>query len=287
MGDQAQGVRVRGLLAGRAVRLLLVEAHALAEHTRVVHGLGPDAAALGAQTVVAAALLGAHIKGDEQITLQLHGSEPRCSAYVDLTASGQLRARITPSDLTLGGDGRLSGVLVVVKHAPSDEVYRGATSVEAETLQSALAEHLGASAQVDAMLRIGVSVDAEGRVVQAGGLLIERLPEEHDQPSMDRAAFRERFGALQGVPTDQLLTQLAFGALGDDPVQVLESAPLVWQCRCSQGRIEATLKGLGIDVLREMLDEDQGADVHCNFCDVHYVVTEGRLEELLAEASAD
>ena len=80
MADLAAGVLVRALVAERAVRLLLVEARGPAEHTRRIHGLGPDAARIAAEMVVAAALSSAHIKGDEQLTLQIQGASPRCAA---------------------------------------------------------------------------------------------------------------------------------------------------------------------------------------------------------------
>lgn len=276
------GTLVRAFLDEGAVRLILVEAAALAEHTRIVHGLGPDAARLGAEALVAAALNAAHIKGEEKITLQLQGEHPRCSVYADVSTEGSLRARITPADLRLEA-GRLRGVLVAVKSLGSRELYRGITSVADATIEEALSLHLETSSQVDDVLRIGVRQAEGGRVVQAGGLLLERLPEEPDHPSLDRDIFDARYGWVRGAEISQLLTQLAFGSLGDHPIHLLEHRALSWQCGCSRERLEATLIGLGAEALREMGSEDHGAEVQCNFCNQIYRFDEAELLSL-AEA---
>ena len=261
-----QGVIVRALLCSGAVRLLLAEARGPAEHTRTIHGLGPDAARLGAEALVAAALNAAHVKGEEQLTLQLQGEVPRCSVYADITAQGHVRARITPADLRLGPSGELSGVLVVIKSLGARQLYQGVTDVRGATIERALGEHLDRSAQVDDILRIGVRQAADGTIVGAGGLLLERLPEDPGHPSLDRETFQRTLGWVRDADVDELLTGLALGSLGDEPLRVLEQRPLVWQCRCSDERVRATLAILGPDEVQQMLDEDGGAEISCNFC---------------------
>lgn len=278
------GTLVRAFLDEGAVRLILVEATAPAEHTRVVHGLGPDAARLGAEALVAAALNAAHIKGEEKLTLQLQGERPRCAVYADVSTEGALRARVTPADLRLDR-GRLHGVLVAIKSLGPRELYRGITEVSDSTIEQALSLHLTASAQVDDVLRIGVRQAEEGRVLQAGGLLLERLPEEPDHPSLDRESFEARYGWVREAEISHLLTQLAFGSLGDRPIQLLEHRALRWLCGCSRERIEAGLITLGAAILREMSAEDHGAEVHCNFCNQPYSFGEDELL-VLAEACA-
>lgn len=280
MDNDPSGVLVRAFLDEGAVRLLLVEATALAVRTREVHALGPDAARIGAESVVAAALNSAYVKGEEQLAFQLSGEDPPCSVYADITAEGHVRARVTPSDLVLE-DGKLRGMLVAIKSLRSQELYRGITEVPGTTIEDALATHLGASTQVDDVLRIGLKQGPDGEILQAGGLLLERMPEERDHPSLDRDAFEERYGWVRHADMQQVLTQLAFGTLGDRRIRVLEQRPLVWRCRCSQDRVEATLLALGPDTLREMLDEDGGAEVICHFCNRVLTVDAAGIQRLI------
>lgn len=283
MANEPRGVLVRAFLDDGAVRLLLVEAAAPADHTRVVHGLGPDAARVGAECLVAAALNAAYVKGDEQLSFQLQGETPRCTVYADITAEGAIRARVSPTDLVLPAHGRLSGLLVATKSEGGRELYRGHTEVPDATIEQALSRHLDASQQVDDVLRIGVRIGDEGQVQQAGGVLLERLPAEPSRPGLDRAAFEQRYGWVRSADVSQLLTQLAFGSLGEHVVQVLEQRSLTWSCRCSADRVAAALHVVGADVLQQMIDEDHGATVTCHFCNTPYGLDEGALREIRAQ----
>lgn len=279
MAEEPTGWVVRGLVAGGAVRLLFVEARAPAERTRQAHQLGPDAARLGAEVAVAAALLGAHVKEGEELLLQLQGDRPPLSAYADLTAGGALRVRITPPDLRLPG-GHLDGILSVVKHVEGREVYRGFTEVR-DGLAASLAAHLDDSAQVHAVLGISTAFDADGSVLRAGGWLLERLPEDPKLPSLGPEAFAERYGRLTALDPGEVFDRLHTGGLTDDDrVEVLDQRPLVWRCRCSAEKIESMLVSLGPDELLEMADQDHGAEVTCHFCQTRWPVTEARLRQL-------
>ena len=273
------GVRLRGLLGGGAVRVLVVEAHRPADEARRRHGLDADTADITARTMIAAALLSAYLKGDELMTVQLQGEDPRIAVYVDQTAEGAIRARTTPSHVPHGEPVR--GVLLAIKSLGSKELYRGATAVDG-TLEDALAQHLGQSAQVDALLRVYVRIDDEGRVAAASGLLLERLPEEPGQPSITAEAFDEAYRVLRTAEAGPLMTELAFGRLQGEELKVLDSEPLVWSCRCSLERVLTTLRSLGDTELQQMIDEDHGAEVTCHFCNETYHVDEDGLRELLS-----
>lgn len=271
------GVSIRALAAEGAARALLVEAHRPADEARRRHDLGPGPARLTAEAMVCAALMAAYLKGDEQMTLQIQGESPRLAVYVDQTADGAIRARTTPAQFDVS-DG-IVGVMMAIKSLAGRELYRGATPV-AGRLEDALAQHLGDSAQVDAVLRIHTRLDDDGAVVAASGLLVERLPEEPGQPTLAPAAFHERFGSLREADAGQLMTELAFGTLQGEPIQVLEQVPLRWQCRCSRERVEATLASLGTAELDAMIEEDGGAEVTCHFCNETYTFDIEQLQAL-------
>lgn len=272
------GRLVRAFAGGRTVRLLVVEAHGPARQTRVAHGLGSGSSRLAAEGLVASALLSAHIKGDERVTLQVQASEPRFALMSEIDASGQVRVRFTPSDAH-SADGRIHGMMLVIKADAHQEVYRGVTEIEGKTLEEALSEHLGASAQVDAVLRIGAGVDEQGEILFAGGFLLERLPEDPRYPSISLEDFRKVYERLREADLRDVLTGIAFGKLLDSEVEVLESREIVWRCRCSAEKVEAMLGSLGSAELREM-KADGGAEVTCHFCNGVYRVSPARLDEL-------
>lgn len=277
---------MRAFVDDGAVRLILVEATGPAEQTRAIHELGPDAARISAESLVATALNAAYVKGEEQLAFHVQGQEPRCSVYTDITAEGGIRARVSPPELELP-TGRLSGLLVAIKYLGAKELYRGHTEMSDTTIEQALATHLDASNQVDDVLRIGVKIGDEGQVLQAGGLLLERLPAEPGRPSLEPEAFEERYSWVREADVFQVLTQLAFGSLGDQLIQLLERRSLQWRCRCSRERVAVALVAVGEQQLREMIEEDHGATVTCHFCNTAYELDESELRALLERHGHD
>jgi molecular chaperone Hsp33 len=272
----------RGLVADRAVRFLAVELAGLANETRERHGLGPTAAHLAAEALVAATLMSAWVKGRERITLQIQAESPRFAFMADVDAEGGIRARMTPARVKVPEDGALHGLLYAIRADVKKEIYRGVSALDGQSLEAALARHVKGSEQMNALLRIGVVQDETGRVQSAAGMLLERLPEEPGLPSIDAETFATTFDSIQSTPAQELLIGLAFGAIVGHKVEILENRDLHWRCGCGQERIEAVLVSLGETELQAIIDEQGAAEVSCHFCNVAYRVDRARLEELVA-----
>jgi molecular chaperone Hsp33 len=260
----------RALAMDGAVRLIWVDATGPARHAAEIHGLRGDGARVVAEGMVAAALLSAHVKGEDRIAFQIQGSEPEVALYADARGDGGLRARLTPDRLAAPG-GRLVGFLLVIHSNADGEVYRGTTEVTGQTIAEALADHLLRSQQVDAGLRIEVELDASGLPRLAGGLLAERLP-SRDEVSLD-ALFDDIWESTPG----QLL---AGPTLLGRPIEVLETRPLAWRCTCSREKVAQILGLLGRDELDDMIARDHGAEVTCHFCNQVYAFDEADLASL-------
>lgn len=252
---------VRALSPDGTVRLLAAEVGAVADEVARRHALAPEAARLAAELVIANLLMGAYVKGDERVMLQLQTERPEARFLGEIDADGAVRARLTPA--VIRGIDRLHGALYAIKSDARRELYRGVTPLDGTTVQGALQHHLTTSDQVVAVVRVDVRHTAEGLV--ARGVLVERLPVDRDRPSLDDAAFEARFGApvRDGV---QVTVDGDRARLGEEPLDVLEVRPLAFRCRCSQARVETMLYGLGVDELRSILEEDGHADVSCHFC---------------------
>jgi molecular chaperone Hsp33 len=280
MQEDAGGMLLRAFAGGRTVRLLAVEARSPAERTRIAHGLGPGGAQLAAEGVVATLLLSAYIQGEERLSVQVQGTRPALAFFGEVDALGQVRARLTPPDLAAVST--IEGALLALKTDGPHEVYRGVSEVRG-TLEQALAAHLGSSAQVEAILRIDVAVDREGRVTRAYGFLLERLPEDKVHPWISTEEFWRRYGHLVQADVADVAMGIAFGRLAGGDVEPLEQRAVRWRCRCSRERVEATLQGLGATELADMIRTDGGAEVICHFCNEAFRIDADRLRELAGE----
>lgn len=272
---------VRALACDEAVRLIAVDATEASRHAAEAHGLGAGGARLAGEITVAALLMGAHVKGEERITLQLQSENPRCSAVAEVDAEGSVRTRVSPPDLHVAE--RLSGLMLAIKSDAERELYRGFSEVRDQPLADALAAHLATSAQVHGRLAIRVDVDDAGQIGFAGGVLVERLPEEAERPSISSDAFQERFAYLGPDDVEDAL----HGLVADELAMILRETPVQFKCRCSLDKVEAMLQSLGPTAVRAMRDEDGGAEVVCHFCATKYTISADRLGELAMAPHAE
>ena len=264
----------RGLAAHGAVRVLIADVTGVTHRTRRSHDLDDSASMLAAQALAATALMSAHIKGEERLTIQIQAEAPRFSYIGDVTADGAMRARLQPSRVPKS-EGALRGILLAIKSKGHRETYRGSTEISAETLEEAFRHHLGNSSQVDAVLRL--VADNERTL----GLLVERLPAHPEHPSLDPEAFARQYAHLDSLDARTLIEGALAGQLDSEPFSVIDQRPLRWECTCSFERVSSMLRTLGVDTLREMLAEDRGASVNCNFCNDAYQFDEGQLAALI------
>jgi molecular chaperone Hsp33 len=234
------GVLVRGLVADGAVRFLSVDVGGVADACVAAHDLLPESRRIAGEAIVACALMSAHIKGVERVTLQIQAESPRFAFIGECDAEGAVRARLSPPSVTYGP---VTGVLLAIKSDDERETYRGMTAITSQSLAEALQAHLSTSDQVD----VALFVDA------SGGVLFERLPEAPGHASITSEQFRERF-RTRDIPED---------------AQILDVRPLVWRCRCSVEKVQAVLVGLGVAEIDAMISEG-GATVACHFCNRPY-----------------
>ncbi len=271
------GSFLRALSAEAGARVLAIEATVAAVELCERHGLGPHASKAAAEGLVAAQLLSAYIKGEERLTLQVQAEDPRFALIVDVNADGSTRGRFTPSHIPPAE--RFQGAVLVIKHDAKREIYRGVAPVEDVGFQGALQAYLVHSQQAVGFVRVHASVDDEGRVLSARGLLVEKLPDQ------ETSIFEGLFGDLAEAELDPVLERALGGDLWGFPLQILEERALRFRCQCSHERSLGILAALGVQDLNSLLDEQQGAELTCNFCREVYSFSVAELTGLIEELS--
>lgn len=74
--------------------------------------------------------------------------------------------------------------------------------------------------------------------------------------------------------------------LSDFEVEILETSPIEYRCYCSRDRVERALISMGIQELEDLLAEQGGCELGCQFCDKVYQFTGEELQAIIDRMKA-
>ncbi len=259
------------------------------------HDLWPTATAAVGRLATGAALFGAQLKGNERISLQIAANGPLGTLAADawLLDEGTVGARGYAQnprvDLPIDARGKFdvagavgAGSLQVTRSSDIGQPYVGVVPLRSGEIAEDLAVYLAQSDQIPSVVAIGVLANPGG-VVAAGGVLARALPgtDERALVELERRAARMPPATqviAEGGGAAALLHELA----GDWKLQAQHAMALRFACRCSRGKVEAVLLGLGADELLRLSRERDGTEATCEYCKHRYFFTTREVEELVA-----
>ncbi|OXM14592.1 Hsp33 family molecular chaperone HslO [Paenibacillus herberti] len=297
MSETQNDYLVRGTAWGGKIRVFAARTTELVRELQRRHGTYPTASAALGRTATIGAMMGIMLKGEEKLTLQVKGDGPVGAVVVDSNAKGEVRgyvdnpeAHLPPNaqgKLDVAGIVGTTGYVHVTKDLGMKEPYRGSVPIISGELGEDFTYYFASSEQTPSAVGVGVLVDVDGSILQAGGFIIQLLPGLNDD---DITRLERALGGLphvtalldQGETPEEILRWI----VGDE-LTVHETMPVGFACSCSEERVEQTLISMGEAELRSLIDEDGRAEVLCHFCNEAYVFDRPRLEKLLQEAKSD
>ena len=281
-----------------SVKAAAVSTRALTERARNIHHTTPVATAALGRALAGVSMMGNALKGQgESVTLQIKGGGPLGTILAVSDAEGNVRGYVGDAsvDLPLREDGKLdvggavgrSGTLTVIKDLGLKEPYVGTVDLLGGEIAEDIAAYFVESEQIPSACGLGVLVDRDRSVLAAGGYLIQLLP----GASEDTIAKVE--GGIYAAPSvtnilkdDPDPAHLLQTVLSDFDLEILETAPIEYRCYCSRERTERALLSLGSAELEDMLREQGGAELTCQFCDKVHVFSGDELRNMITELRA-
>lgn len=251
------------------------------------HPYPPVVRDLLGQAMAASVLLGATIKFQGSLILQIQGEGPVSLLVVQATNDRTLRGmaqwqgEVQPAPLNeLFAKGRL---VITIQPDGRRERYQGIVDLGDKGLAEALEGYFQRSEQLPT--RLWLAADSR----YAAGLLLQRLPADHVDVHEKAEADENwsRVTQLASTVTEQELLELPFRDLihrlyHEESVRVFESEPVSFRCTCSRERIEETLRGLGYQEVHGILEEQGKVSVDCSFCNQHYEFDSVDVERVFA-----
>lgn len=285
---------VRGTAADGLIRAIAVTARDTVETAHQNHSTSSVATAALGRLMMGALMMSTTMKSeDELLTLQIAGDGPLGGITVTANSKGQVKGFVNHPNVWLppNGRGKLdvggavgSGSLTVIRDMPGAEPYTSQVGLVSGEIGDDLAGYFILSDQIPTSVGVGVLVNSDTTVRQAGGFLIQLMP-GYDDELIDRLE-----AALTGVSsvTDMLErgmgpSEILESLLGDFGYQELEVSPVEFHCGCNHERAKRAALALGEDELRDMIAKDETAEIYCHFCGKRHYLTPDELRDLLSD----
>lgn len=282
---------VRAMAAEGQIRALCCRTTRLCEESRLRHGTYPTATAALGRALTGAAMLGALLKREERVMLQVLGDGPLGALVAEADAHGGVRGYVRNPEVDLpptpegkldvaGAVGR-NGTLYVLRDFGLKEPYRGSVPLASGEIAEDLTYYFVRSEQTPSAVALGVLVGVDASVRAAGGYLLQLLPGSDPRLGEELEKSVRRTGPIASMIDDgRRPEEVLAGLLEPWGWEEVGRQPLGYRCRCSRERLSRALVALGPDELAELAAEPEGAELVCRFCGTRYQFPPDELAQL-------
>ena len=253
-------------------------------------------AALG-RLMTASSMMGVMLKGeDDSVTLRLNGGGPAGVVLAVSDSHGNARGYVENPvvEIPLNDKGKLDvrsvvgtdGFLYVMKDLGLKEPYVGNTQIVSGEIAEDITNYFAVSEQTPTVCALGVLVNPDLSVANAGGFMIQLLPGCSDE------IITEIEQSIKDI--DSVTTMLSKGMTPDDiakramqgiEIEKLDESTCEYRCNCSKAKVENALISTGRQSLEQMIEDNEDVNVECHFCDKNYKFTPSEIKKLLEQTS--
>lgn len=283
---------IRATAADGQIRAFALTGRQMVESARLAHGTAPVVTAALGRSLVAAAMMGSMMKGEEdRLTLHIQGTGPMRGLNVTADSHGNVKGYpFEPQvDIPANAQGKLdvggaigAGNLVVIKDLGLKDPYVGQTSLQTGEIAEDLTYYFATSEQVPSSVGLGVLVDTDCTVRQAGGFIIQLMPDVTDEV-ID--TLEKRISEVKSVTEmleaghspEDILEEL----LGGMGLEILETLPVGFHCDCTKDRVLSAIASIDKKDLQSMIDDNEPIEVRCQFCNKNYKFEVEELKEIV------
>ncbi len=316
---------VRCLLPDPPLRVIAVISTEVAREAARRHGAAAGVQVALGRAATCGLLLATLTKSGEQVTMQILGDGPLGTLIADANDSGDVRVGISHPETFVPGppDQRVSiadavgrrGTISVARKLGRDFRSSGQSILIAGEIDEDIEHYLTTSEQVESALGCEVLL-GKSQVRAAAGVMVQCLPGADATELVMATRARLRGGALMSelqrvvAETDAdadadaaeadadtakadanhtaamaaAMARALLGPAGRD-LELLDHRPVRFYCPCSRERVRATIALLGASDIDELIHQDGGATVNCEFCRSQYQLDVAELEQIRAELS--
>ena len=282
---------VRATAADSQIRAFAITAKNLVEQARDFHGTTPVITAVLGRLLSGAAMMGTMMKGEKDLlTVQIQCSGPVRGMTVTADANGHVKGfpQVADVELAPNAEGKLDvggalglGVMSVIKDMGLKEPYVGQIALQTGEIAEDLTYYFAASEQTPSAVGLGVLVEKDGTVRQAGGFIIQLMPSTEEEvihrlekkiTEMDSVTKM-----LEDGNTPEQILEIILGEFG---LEITDTIDTHFQCDCSKERVSRAISTLSEKDLDDIINDGEEIEVKCQFCNRAYRFGIEELEDM-------
>ncbi|MBS5065291.1 MAG: Hsp33 family molecular chaperone HslO [Hungatella hathewayi] len=287
---------IRATAADGEIRAFAATTRDLVEEARSAHNTSPVATAALGRLLTAGSMMGSMMKGeDDLLTIKIQGDGPIGGLTVTADSRGDVKGYVFEPSVMLppNAQGKLDvggalgvGVLSVIQDTGMKEPYVGQTILVSGEIAEDLTYYYATSEQIPTSVALGVLMNRDNTVRQAGGFIIQLMPGASDEMI---GRLESRLAEISSITSlldaGQSPEEILEHILGEFNLCITERMDTRFTCRCDKARVEKALISIGKKDLQEMIDDGKPIEVNCHFCNKNYTFEVEELEELYNKAS--
>ena len=286
---------VRAISKDASVVCSAIDGLDIVQEIERVHQSSAEVTAALGRLAMGTSLLGFGMKGeDDRITVKIDGGGPAGQLTAVADSYGNVKADVMQpvvelppnaiGKLDVAGAVGVDGAITVIKDLGLKEPYVGQVPLVSGEIAEDITAYLAQSEQVPSVTALGVLINPDLTVKNAGGFLIQVLPFASDEIITQ---IEQNITAMQSVTKlmeeGRTTDEIALMALEGLEPNVLDDFKVEYSCDCSRQRTEKVLISLGEQELNDII-KDGDVDIKCHFCGKHYSFTPDEVRKLLEES---
>lgn len=283
---------LRAITRDGQVRIYAALTTQTCEKAKNIHNMNPTPSVALGRTLTAAAMMAGTLKGDRStITIQIKGDGPIGSILAVTDAQSNVRGYVgNPHfDLPLNEKGKFDiagavgkGYLNIITDLGLKEPYIGRVDLVSGEIAEDITFYYAHSEQTPTVMSLGVLVGREGKILNAGGLFMQLMPNCEEQTITWLEGCLEKLPPvtklLEGSQNlEEILTQVLPGR----EIITFDTRPISYRCNCSRERMESNLISLGVEELESLAAEQEETELKCHFCQETYVFSRSEIKSMV------
>ena len=281
MAEEYKDYLVRATAASDQIRAFAITSRNLVEEARVAHNTSPIATAALGRLMSGTLMMGSMMENEKDlVTVQIDGDGPLQGLLATANCKGEVKGYVknglvilppnASGHLNVGG-GVGKGTFTVIQDMGMKDPYVGQVPLYTGEIAEDFTYYYAQSQQTPSSVGLGVLMNHDNTVREAGGFIVQLLPFADDATISHLEENLKKFTYVTDVLRE-----------GKTPEEMLEivldgfdikwngTMPVKWHCNCSKERVSQGLVLLGQKELDDIIKDNEPIEIQCKFCGKTY-----------------